>query len=86
MKHRPEECPIKSRNGDLLSMHYTGTLRTDGSKFDSSLDRNQPFEFTLGSGQVIKGWDQGLLGMVRVFNLVYLYHMTTILYFKFQCL
>ena len=54
---------MKARNGDLLSMHYTGTLRTDGSKFDSSLDRDQPFEFTLGSGQVIKGWDQGLLGM-----------------------
>merc|ERR1719238_1465437 len=44
-------------------MHYRGTLHEDGSEFDSSYDRGEPLSFTLGSGQVIKGWDQGLLGM-----------------------
>ncbi|XP_037045966.1 peptidyl-prolyl cis-trans isomerase FKBP2 isoform X4 [Bradysia coprophila] len=58
----PEGCTNKSKNGDMLTMHYTGTL-TDGTKFDSSLDRDQPFTFQIGSGQVIKGWDQGLLDM-----------------------
>lgn len=54
VKFRPEECPQKSEVGDVLSMHYTGTLRKDGSKFDSSLDRGTPFEFPLGAGRVIK--------------------------------
>ncbi|XP_026462020.1 FK506-binding protein 2-like isoform X2 [Ctenocephalides felis] len=58
----PEGCSVKSKNGDMLTMHYTGTL-ADGTKFDSSFDRDQPFTFQLGSGQVIKGWDQGLVNM-----------------------
>ena len=62
-KRIPEaECKLKSRKGDSLSMHYTGTLE-DGTEFDSSIPRGDPFVFTLGSGQVIKGWDKGLLSM-----------------------
>lgn len=49
-------------DGKTVSVHYTGTL-TNGTKFDSSVDRGQPFDFTLGAGDVIAGWDQGVKGM-----------------------
>lgn len=50
------------KSGDTISIHYLGTL-LDGKKFDSSYDRGQPFQTQIGVGQVIKGWDQGVVGM-----------------------
>lgn len=57
------DCSRKTQDGDKITVNYKGTLESDGSQFDSSYERGVPFEFTLGSGQVIAGWDQGLVGM-----------------------
>jgi len=60
---RPISCTRSTHAGDTISVHYRGTLLSDGSLFDESYKRGSPFSFTLGAHQVIKGWDQGLLDM-----------------------
>jgi FK506-binding protein 2 len=57
------ECSRKTVAGDKINVHYRGTLESDGSEFDASYNRGQPLSFAVGQGQVIKGWDQGLLDM-----------------------
>lgn len=65
----PETCTEKTKAGNHLQMHYTGTIHETsktgekGKEFDSSRNHNEPFGFKLGAGQVIKGWDKGLLDM-----------------------
>ncbi|KAL1999529.1 hypothetical protein VTN02DRAFT_4379 [Thermoascus thermophilus] len=57
------ECKRKTQVGDTVHMHYRGRLASDGSQFDASYDRGTPLTFKLGTGRVIKGWDEGLLDM-----------------------
>ena len=54
---------VVASKGHMVKVHYTGWLLEQGTKFDSSLDRGQPFDFNLGAGDVIKGWDEGVAGM-----------------------
>lgn len=69
----PTECEAsdKVKSGDFLSMHYTGTIDESsetgekGSKFDSSRDRDSTFDFQIGQGRVIKGWDEGIVGLCK---------------------
>ncbi|KXL50855.1 hypothetical protein M433DRAFT_7785 [Acidomyces richmondensis BFW] len=57
------DCSRKTKKGDKVEVHYRGTLEKDGSEFDASYNRGQPLSFHVGKGQVIKGWDEGLLDM-----------------------
>merc|ERR1719183_1496771 len=59
----PEGAAGPPPNGCVVTAHYTGTLESDGSKFESSRDRGKPFEFTIGASQVIRGWDVGFNSM-----------------------
>lgn len=60
---KPSDCSRVTKNGDNVVIHYNGTLAATGKKFDSSYDRNEPFRFRLGAGEVIQGWEKGIVGM-----------------------
>lgn len=60
---KPETCDRKARATDVVTLHYKGTLKETGHVFDSSHERGEPFSFQLGIGQVIVGWEKGLLGV-----------------------
>jgi len=62
-REAPEGAAGPPPNGNEVTAHYTGTLKSDGSQFDSSVSRGKPFKFTIGQGQVIKGWDEGFASM-----------------------
>ncbi|KNZ53175.1 peptidyl-prolyl cis-trans isomerase [Puccinia sorghi] len=61
--HKPPTCAIKSKKGDRLAMIYVGTLKSDGLQFDAIKTPDTPFEFNLGAGEVIQGWEEGLEDM-----------------------
>ncbi|KFZ13539.1 hypothetical protein V502_06543 [Pseudogymnoascus sp. VKM F-4520 (FW-2644)] len=61
--NRAVECERKTQRGDKVDVHYRGSLQADGSEFDASYNRGSPLSFVVGRGQVIKGWDEGLLDM-----------------------
>lgn len=61
VKTNPES--LTAQAGDTVWVHYTGKLQSNGKVFDSSLTRGQPIDFPLGGGRVIKGWDEGIVGM-----------------------
>merc|ERR1719473_1538644 len=63
MISKPGDGKTYPAKGQKLTMHYTGVLAKDGKKFDSSRDRGQPFTFQIGVGQVIQGWDRGVMKM-----------------------